>query len=83
MFISWLYALATESDEMSAPVRGVPGSRRARVRPFVQTYMAAAGDEHPTVFPERPLLADIVDLVAALFRTPPFLGPRSIDWGVV
>jgi hypothetical protein len=24
--------------------------------------MAAAGDEHPTVFPERPLLADIVDL---------------------
>jgi hypothetical protein len=40
--------------------------------------MAAAGDEHPTVFPERPLLADIVDLVAALFRAPPFSGPWSI-----
>jgi hypothetical protein len=35
------------------------------------------------VIDEWPLRADIVDLVAALFRTPPFSGPRSIDWGVV
>jgi hypothetical protein len=31
---------------------------------------------------ERPLCTDIVDLVAALFRTPPFSGPWSIFWGV-
>src|ERR1700736_2445423 len=32
---------------------------------------------------DRPLLADFVDLVAALFRTPPFSGSWSIFWGVV
>src|SRR5882672_12878381 len=30
-----------------------------------------------------PLTEDIVDLVAALFRAPPFSGPRSIYWGDV
>ena len=32
---------------------------------------------------ERPLIADIVDLVAALLRAPPFSGSLAIYWDVV
>jgi hypothetical protein len=45
--------------------------------------LAAAAKFYNGPLSDRPLCADIVDLIVALFRAPPFSESWSIFWGVV